>query len=66
MNPFFMEVMDDDMADILRQKTEVERLRIAGRLWRCDFCSVGTFPSREATTVASLGRESQGEEPFSP
>jgi len=28
------EVMDDAMADILRQKTEVERLRIAGRMWK--------------------------------
>jgi Rv0078B-related antitoxin len=33
MNPFFMEVMDDAMTDILRQKTEVERLRIAARMW---------------------------------
>lgn len=31
--PFF-EVMDDDMADILRQKTEVQRLRIAGQMWK--------------------------------
>ena len=29
-----VEVMDDAMADILRQKTEVERLRIAGRMWK--------------------------------
>ncbi|MEI7686841.1 MAG: hypothetical protein WCL32_17615 [Planctomycetota bacterium] len=29
-----IEVMDDAMADILRQKTEVERLRIAGRMWK--------------------------------
>ncbi|HUQ69872.1 MAG TPA: hypothetical protein VM165_10135 [Planctomycetaceae bacterium] len=28
------EFVDDQMADILRQKTEVERLRIAGRMWR--------------------------------
>ncbi len=33
MNPFVMEVMDDVMSDVLRQKTEVERLRIAGRMW---------------------------------
>jgi len=29
-----VEVMDDTMADILRQKTEVERLRIAGGMWK--------------------------------
>ena len=29
-----VEVMDDAMADLLRQKTEVERLRIAARMWR--------------------------------
>lgn len=29
-----VEGMDDAMADILRQKTEVERLRIAGRMWK--------------------------------
>jgi len=29
-----VEVMDDAMADILRQKSEVERLRIAGRMWK--------------------------------
>ncbi len=34
MNPFFMEVMDDAMADVLRQKTEAERLRIANRMWK--------------------------------
>jgi Rv0078B-related antitoxin len=34
MKPFFMEVMDDDMAEVLRQKTEVERLRIAFRMWK--------------------------------
>lgn len=28
------EMMDDAMADILRQKTEAERLRIAGRMWQ--------------------------------
>ena len=31
---FYVEVMDDAMADILRQKTEAERLRIAGRMWQ--------------------------------
>lgn len=31
---FQFEVMDDAMADILRQKTEVERLRIAGNMWK--------------------------------
>ena len=29
-----IEVLDDQMADILRQKSEAERLRIAGRMWR--------------------------------
>ena len=29
-----VEVMDDAMADILREMTEVERLRIAGRMWQ--------------------------------
>jgi Rv0078B-related antitoxin len=29
-----IEVMDDVMADILRRKSEVERLRIAGRMWQ--------------------------------
>lgn len=29
-----IEVMDDAMANILRQKTEFERLRIAGRMWK--------------------------------
>ena len=29
-----IEVMDDAMADILRQKTEVERLRIGLRMWK--------------------------------
>jgi hypothetical protein len=28
------EVMDDQMADVLRQKSEVERLRIASRMWQ--------------------------------
>jgi hypothetical protein len=28
------EMMDDAMADILRRKTEAERLRIAGRMWQ--------------------------------
>jgi hypothetical protein len=28
------EMMDDAMAEILRQKTEAERLRIAGRMWQ--------------------------------
>jgi Rv0078B-related antitoxin len=27
------EVLDDAMADILRQKSEAERLRIASRMW---------------------------------
>jgi len=31
---FSFEMMDDAMADILRRKTEVERLRIAGRMWK--------------------------------
>ncbi len=34
MNSFFMEVMDDTMANVLREKTEAERLKIAGRMWR--------------------------------
>ena len=29
-----IEVMDDAMADILRQKTAFEKLRIAGRMWQ--------------------------------
>jgi len=29
-----IEVMDNDMAVILRQKTEIERLRIANRMWK--------------------------------
>ena len=29
-----VEVMDDTMADILREKTAVERLRIANRMWK--------------------------------
>jgi hypothetical protein len=28
------EVLDDQMAEILRRKSEAERLRIAGRMWR--------------------------------
>lgn len=28
------EMIDDQMADIMRQKTEVERLEIAARLWQ--------------------------------
>lgn len=32
--PPVVEVMDDAMADILREMTEVERLRIAGRMWQ--------------------------------
>ncbi len=28
------EMMDDAMADVLRQKTEVERLRIGFRMWK--------------------------------
>jgi hypothetical protein len=32
--PIYIEMMDDDMAEILRQKTEVERLQIAGRMWK--------------------------------
>ncbi len=30
----FVETMDDAMADVLRQKSEVERLRIAARMWK--------------------------------
>jgi len=29
-----IEVMDDAMADVLRQKSEVERLRIGFRMWK--------------------------------
>ncbi len=29
-----IEVMDDAMAETLRQKSPAERLRIAGRMWR--------------------------------
>ena len=29
-----LEVMDDAMADVLRQKTEVERLKIGMRMWQ--------------------------------
>ena len=32
--PCYFEMIDDEMADILRQKTEVERLRIAGNMWK--------------------------------
>lgn len=28
------DIMDDSMADILRQKTPLERLQIAGRMWK--------------------------------
>lgn len=28
------EMIDNKMAEILRQKTEVERLRIGGRMWK--------------------------------
>jgi hypothetical protein len=31
---FYMEVVDNDMAAVLRQKTAVERLRIANRMWK--------------------------------
>ena len=36
MNPreTVVEVMDDAMADIFRQKSEVERLRIGFRMWK--------------------------------
>lgn len=29
-----IEVMDDAMADVLREKSEVERLQIAARMWQ--------------------------------
>jgi hypothetical protein len=29
----YFETMDDEMANVLRQKSEVERLAIAGRMW---------------------------------
>ena len=32
--PPVVEMIDDAMADMLRGKTEVERLNIAGRMWR--------------------------------
>lgn len=32
--PPVIEMIDDAMADMLRGKTEVERLKIAGRMWR--------------------------------
>ncbi|MEZ6110156.1 MAG: hypothetical protein R3C99_03955 [Pirellulaceae bacterium] len=31
---FYMEVVDDDMAAVLRQKSCQERLQIADRMWR--------------------------------
>lgn len=31
---FYCEMIDDDMAEVLRKKSEVERLRIAGQLYR--------------------------------
>ena len=31
--PPVVEVIDDAMADVLRSKTEIERLKIAGRMW---------------------------------
>lgn len=36
MNPLLLtfDMMEDAMAVILRQKTETERLRIAGRMWK--------------------------------
>lgn len=36
MNPIrpVVEVMEDTMADVLRQKSEVERLRIGFRMWK--------------------------------
>ncbi len=30
---FYMEVVDDDMAAVLRQKSSLERLQIADRMW---------------------------------
>ena len=32
--PVEFEILDDSMAQILRQKSEAERLRIAGRMWK--------------------------------
>ncbi len=32
--PPVVETIDDAMADMLRGKTEVERLKIAGRMWQ--------------------------------
>ena len=32
--PPVVEIIDDAMAEVLRGKTEVERLQIAGRMWR--------------------------------
>ena len=34
MNPFVMEVMYDARSDVMRQKTKVDRLRIARRMWK--------------------------------
>ncbi len=31
--PMDFEVMEDAMADVLREKSEAERLQIAGRMW---------------------------------
>jgi hypothetical protein len=31
--PFSFEMLDDQMAAVLRQKSEVERLQIAARMW---------------------------------
>lgn len=33
-SPPVVEIIDDAMAEMLRGKTEVERLQIAGRMWR--------------------------------
>ncbi len=54
MNPFVMEVMDDAMSDVLRQKTEVERLRIAGRMWQSARAHLhGGIPVSEITLLTS-------------
>jgi hypothetical protein len=34
IDPRNLEIVDQDMADVLRQKTEAERLRIAWGMWR--------------------------------
>jgi len=43
-----LEMMDDAMADILRQKSPLERLQIAGRMWKSARVmlrgSIRTFP----------------------